>query len=82
MRVFDKGTKAFEYFMNKEFRYSLNNSLRVMNLLPAVDARRYCFDAKECDWAEFMRRTLLGIRRFYFRESYDTSNYHRAMYKL
>lgn len=82
MRVFDKGTKAFEYFLNKEFRYSLKNSLRVMNLLPEADARRYGFDASECDWAEFMRRIFLGLRRYYFHESYDTSNYHRVMYKL
>lgn len=81
MRVFDKGTKAFEYFLNKEFRYSLKNSLRVMNTLPTGD-ERYRYDASECDWAELIRRIFLGMRRFYFHESYDTSTWHRVMFKM
>lgn len=82
MRIFDKGTKAFEYFMNTEFRYSMTNALRVMGHLDASDAERYQFDASGVDWAEFIRRSFLGLRRFYFREAYVTSTWHRAMFKM
>lgn len=82
MRVFDKGTKAFEFFMNKDFRYSLNNSQRLMHLLNASDLKRYSYDASECEWSEFIRRILLGLRYFYFHESRVTSTWHRVMFKL
>lgn len=82
MRIFNKGTKAFEYFLNKEFRYSVSNSMRVMAALGEQDAQRYRFDAKECDWSLLMERCLLGLRRYYYRESYTTSNWHRIMYNV
>lgn len=82
MRVFDKGTKAFDYFLNKEFRYSLKNSQRVMAALSEKDAQRYRFDASDCDWTLLIQRCFLGLRRYYYRESYNTTMWHTAMFKL
>lgn len=82
MRVFDKGTKAFDYFLNKEFRYSLKNSERVNAALQPQDAKRYVFDARQCDWSILMQRCFLGLRRYYYRESYNTTKWHHGMYKM
>lgn len=82
MRVFDKGTKAFDYFVNKNFRYSVTNSLSIQSMLHPIDAKRYLFDASECDWSLLVQRCFLGIRRYYFRESFYTTAWHTMMYKL
>ncbi|KAH8291362.1 hypothetical protein KR054_010974 [Drosophila jambulina] len=82
MRVFQKGTKAFDYFLDKDFRYSLKNALRISALIPESDRRRYNFDASQCDWSEFIDRCLIGIRRFYFKESAVTTEWHRNYWKV
>lgn len=46
------------------------------------DVDRYQFDAKNCDWSLLMERCLLGIRRYYFHESFNTTLWHKIMYKL
>lgn len=82
MKVFHKGSKAFDYFLNKNFRYSFNNALRIMAEMHPDDLDRYNFDAKNCDWSLLLEGCLLGIRRYYFRESYETTKWHTTMYKL
>ncbi|XP_037822427.1 putative fatty acyl-CoA reductase CG8303 [Lucilia sericata] len=81
MRVFHKGTKAFDYFLDKDFRYDLKNALRIMNLVHESDRKRYNFDSSQCDWVEFLDRVLIGIRRFYFKESAVTTSWHRNYWK-
>ncbi|KAH8284634.1 hypothetical protein KR018_008616 [Drosophila ironensis] len=82
MRVFQKGTKAFDYFLDKDFRYSLKNALRISALMHDSDRKRYNFDASQCDWSEFIDRCLIGIRRFYFKESAVTTDWHRNYWKV
>lgn len=82
MRVFHKGTKAFDYFLGKDFRYSLKNALRIMTLMHESDKKRYNFDASTCDWSEFIDRCLIGLRRFYFKESAETTDWHRMYWKV
>lgn len=77
MRVFNKGAKAFDYFLDKDFRYSLKNALRVMSEMNEVDRERYTWDAGLCNWAEFIDRCLIGVRRYYFKESAETTQWHR-----
>ncbi|XP_068145419.1 putative fatty acyl-CoA reductase CG8303 [Drosophila tropicalis] len=81
MRVFQKGTKAFDYFLDKDFRYSLKNALRISSIMHESDRKRYNFDASLCDWSEFIDRCLIGIRRFYFKESAVTTQWHRNLWK-
>lgn len=82
MRVFDRGTKAFEYFMDKDFRYDLKNALRIMSVMHDSDRKRYNFDSSRCDWSEFIARVLIGIRRFYFKESAETTDWHHLYWKV
>lgn len=82
MRVFNNGTKAFDFFLSKNFQYSSKNALRIMSQLHPVDVDRYQFDAKKCDWGLLMERCFLGLRRYYFKESYETTRYHRIIYKM
>ncbi|KAH8275336.1 hypothetical protein KR026_005314 [Drosophila bipectinata] len=82
MRVFQKGTKAFDYFLDKDFRYSLKNALRISSIIHDSDRKRYNFDASQCDWSEFIDRCLIGIRRFYFKESAVTTEWHRNYWKV
>ncbi|KAH8421055.1 hypothetical protein KR222_006573 [Zaprionus bogoriensis] len=82
MRVFQNGTKAFDYFLDKDFRYSMKNALRVSALIHEKDRKRYNFDASQCDWSEFIDRCLIGIRRFYFKESAVTTQWHRNYWKV
>lgn len=82
MRVFHKGTKAFDYFLDKDFRYDLKNALRIMSVMHPEDRKRYNFDASQCDWVEFLDRVLIGIRRFYFKESAETTQWHRNYWKV
>ncbi|GAB0093592.1 Fatty acyl-CoA reductase [Sergentomyia squamirostris] len=82
MRVFDRGTKAFDFFMNQDFRYSMKNSLRIMTVMDKKDAERYCFDPARCDWSELISRCFKGLRRYYFRESADTTMKHRIIRKI
>lgn len=82
MRVFNNGTKAFDYFLNKNFQYSTKNALRIMSTMHSQDVKRYCFDASDCDWSEFLQRNFLGVRRFYFREAGETTFKHRFVYFL
>ncbi|KAH8298474.1 hypothetical protein KR044_005155 [Drosophila immigrans] len=82
MRVFQNGTKAFDYFLDKDFRYSLKNALRISSFIHESDRKRYNFDASQCDWSEFIDRCLIGIRRFYFKESAVTTQWHRNYWKV
>lgn len=82
MRVFHNGTKAFDYFLNKEFRYSVENSLRLMSMLHPSDAKRYNFDTIDCDWSLLIQRCFIGLRRYYYRESYNTTLWHHSMFKM
>lgn len=82
MRVFHRGTKAFDYFLDKDFRYDLKNALRIMTVMHETDRKRYNFDASQCDWSEFLDRVLVGIRRFYFKESATTTSWHRNYWKV
>ncbi|XP_059611063.1 putative fatty acyl-CoA reductase CG8303 [Phlebotomus argentipes] len=82
MRVFDRGTKAFDYFMNQDFRYSVQNSLRIMRTMSDEDAQRYCFDAARCDWSELIARCFKGLRLYYFKESANTTLKHRVIRKV
>lgn len=82
MQIFHKGTKAFEFFLLKNFRYSLENSMRLLNQLEPADKRRYCYDASQCDWTELISRCFKGLRQYYFRESATTTTKHKMMWKL
>ncbi|XP_037950867.1 putative fatty acyl-CoA reductase CG8303 [Teleopsis dalmanni] len=82
MRVFHKGTKAFDYFLDKDFRYSLKNALRVMSTMHESDKARYNFDSSQCDWSEFIDRCLIGLRRYYFKEAAVTTSWHRNYWKV
>ncbi|KAJ6649354.1 putative fatty acyl-CoA reductase [Pseudolycoriella hygida] len=82
MQLFHKGSKVFNYFINKNFQYSFKNALRIMGEMHPDDVDRYQFDAKNCDFTKLMEGCLLGIRRYYFHESYNTTMWHRAMYQL
>lgn len=68
MRMFNKGTKAFHFFLNKNFLYSTKNAMRIMSLMNPKDIDRYKFDATDLDWGELAERNFLGVRRYYFRE--------------
>lgn len=81
MRIFHNGTKAFDFFLNKNFQYSTKNAMRIMSLLHPKDAKRYCFDANDCDWSVMLERCFLGCRRFFFKESFKTTRRHRIIYK-
>lgn len=83
MRIFNNGTKAFDFFLSKNFQYSSKNALRIMSQLHPADVNRYQFDAKKCDWGILMERCFLGLRRYYFKEDYsETTNLHRFIYKM
>uniref|UniRef100_A0A1I8MDW3 Fatty acyl-CoA reductase n=2 Tax=Musca domestica TaxID=7370 RepID=A0A1I8MDW3_MUSDO len=82
MRVFHRGGKAFDYFLDKNFRYDLKNALRIMSVVHEKDRKRYNFDSSRCDWTEFLARVIIGIRRFYFRESAETTTWHRIYWKV
>ncbi|XP_017466458.1 PREDICTED: putative fatty acyl-CoA reductase CG8303 [Rhagoletis zephyria] len=82
MRVFHKGTKAFDYFLDKDFRYSLKNALRIMSLMHESDKKRYNFDSSQCDWSEFIDRCLIGVRRFYFKEAAETTEWHHMYWTV
>lgn len=82
MQLFHKGSTVFNYFLHKNLQYSVTNSLRIMNELHPDDIGRYQYDPKDCDWAILMERCILGIRRYYFRESYETTMWHRVMFRM
>ncbi|XP_055388049.1 putative fatty acyl-CoA reductase CG8303 isoform X2 [Condylostylus longicornis] len=82
MQVFDKGSKHFDYFLNKDFRYSLKNALRIMATMNENDQKRYTFDCSHFDWSEFMDGCLIGVRQFYFKESKDTTEWHKLYWKF
>lgn len=75
MRIFVNGIKAFDYFTNKSFHYSTKNALRILNTLGDEDKARYNYncDLDHLDWGEFMENQVIGIRRFFFRESKQTT---------
>lgn len=82
MRVFDKGTKAFEFFLNKNFRYDLKNSTRIVQSLNEKDAERYDFCAKSCDWTTLIERSFKGLRHYYFREAKETTSRHHVVWNM
>lgn len=81
MLVFHRGAKAFDYFLDRDFRYDLSNALRIIKLLPPADQQLYNFDASHCNWAEFLDRMVIGVRRFYFKEAAVTTTWHRYCWK-
>lgn len=82
MRMFNKGTKAFDYFLNKNFIYCTKNALRISPMMHPKDADRYKFDASDLDWSELLERNFLGARKYYFREKGETSMKHVIVYAL
>ena len=82
MRIFDNGIKAFDYFTNKNFHYNMKNSLRILDTLEEDDKRNYNYNVKFCEWAKYMETQVIGIRSFFYRESKDTSKWHRVMWHL
>jgi hypothetical protein len=80
VRIFDNGIKAFDYFTSKNFHYSMKNSLRILNSLSPEDAATYNYDVKYCDWREYMESQIKGIRYFFYKESKETTYYHRMMW--
>lgn len=76
MRIFNKGIKAFHFFLNKNFQYSTTNAMRISTMMHPKDTIRYKFEASELDWGEMLERNFLGVRRYYFRESGVTSMKH------
>lgn len=53
-----------------------------MAALNGDDGQRYRFDAADCDWRQLIQRCFLGLRRYYYRESYRTTIWHIAMFKV
>lgn len=82
MRVFNNGTKAFDFFLNKNFQYSTKNAMRIISMMHPKDVDRYGFDASNCDWSEFLTINFLGVRRYYFKESFKTTTKHRVIYTM
>lgn len=82
MRIFDNGIKAFDYFTNKNFHYSMKNSLRISDTLNEADKQNYNYNVKYCDWGPYMESQVIGIRRFFYRESKDTTYWHKIMYHM
>ena len=82
MRIFNKGTKAFHFFLNKNFQYSTKNAMRIAPLMHPKDVDRYKFDASDLDWSELLERNFLGVRQYYFREKGETSLKHVIVYAL
>ncbi|XP_037042882.1 putative fatty acyl-CoA reductase CG8303 [Bradysia coprophila] len=82
MQLFHKGSTVFNYFLHKSLQYSVKNALRIMGELHPDDLDRYQYDAKNCDWSKLIENCFLGIRRYYFHESYETTMWHRVMFKI
>lgn len=80
-KTFDKGVKAFAFFVTTNFRYSVTNSLKVLAHLNQEDAVYYNFNAKFLDWYEFLEIQIKGMRFYFFKESRVTTNYHKIMYQ-
>lgn len=56
--------------------------MRIEPLMHPEDLERYKFNASELDWSELLERNFLGVRRYYFRESGNTSIKHCIVYAL
>ncbi|XP_031630613.1 putative fatty acyl-CoA reductase CG8303 [Contarinia nasturtii] len=82
MRIFNKGIKAFHFFLNKNFQYSTKNAMRIGTLMHPKDMDRYKFDASDIDWSEMIERNFSGVRRYYFREKGETSLKHAIIYAI
>lgn len=82
MRIYDNGIKAFDYFTNKNFHYNMKNSLRILNELEDEDQVKYNYNVKYCEWSEYMESQVIGVRKFFYRESKDTTAFHRAMWHM
>lgn len=82
MRMFNKGTKAFYFFLNKNFLYSTQNAMRIASYMHPQDIVNYKFEASDLNWGELIERNFLGVRRYYFREKGETSLKHVIVYAL
>lgn len=51
--------------------------MRILDTLNEVDKAKYNYncDAKHLDWGEYMENEVIGIRRFFFRESVKTTSW-------
>lgn len=82
VRIFDNGIKAFDYFTNKNFHYNMENSLRILDTLEESDKQNYNYNVKYCEWSTYMESQVIGIRSFFYHESKETTNWHKAMYHM
>jgi fatty acyl-CoA reductase len=82
VRIFNNGIKAFDYFVNKNFHYNMSNALRILDCLNAEDALEYNYNVKYCDWKTYMEVQIKGMRYFFYRESKETTLWHRVMYHM
>lgn len=82
MRMFNKGTKAFHFFLNKNFLYSTKNAMRIASYMHPEDVDNFKFKANDLNWSELLERNFLGVRRYYFREKGETSLKHIIVYAL
>ncbi len=80
VQIFDRGVKAFDFFVNKNFHYSTKNAIRILECLNETDAEYYNYSVKYCDWYDFFVTQIIGMRYYFFKEARETTIWHRMMW--
>lgn len=82
MIAFNKGSKAFDFFLTKNFNYSQKNAHRILSMCNDKDKELYNYDSSSCDWRLLIERNLQGIRYYYYKESKHSTAKHRLLWRV
>ncbi|KAK9886421.1 hypothetical protein WA026_016701 [Henosepilachna vigintioctopunctata] len=75
MKIQDKLSKAavcLEYFTTNEWKFDDENVKNLNRVLCDSDRKEFNFDVAKIDWEDYIQFYVLGIRRFIFREDFDS----------
>jgi hypothetical protein len=58
----------------------MKNALRVLDCLNPSDTLKYNYNVKYCDWSDYFESQIVGIRYYFYKESKNTTVWHRIMW--
>lgn len=82
-KKFDQAASVLKAFTSKQWKFSYDNRLMLMNeLMTDEDRRLFNCDIKSLDWEQFCRGYVLGVRKFMLKEPMSNLNRARTNLKI
>ncbi|XP_023236666.1 putative fatty acyl-CoA reductase CG5065 [Centruroides sculpturatus] len=69
-RKLSKALDSLEYFATNEWKFRCDNTQKLAEILSIEDRQTFCFDTTNLNWLTYWEESILGIRKYLFREDH------------